>query len=115
MRRASALDIPFEDAAFTAAYMTHVGMNIADKTALFKEVHRVLRPGAKFGVYDVMRTGSGDLSFPKPWATTAKTSFVAAPDDYQRALAAAGLRVVACEDRRDLALAFFAEMRKRAR
>ena len=57
-----------------------------------------------------MRTGSGDLSFPKPWATTATTSFVAAPDDYERALAAAGLRVVAREDRRDFALAFFAEM-----
>lgn len=115
LRCASALDMPFEDAAFTAAYMMHVGMNIADKTALFKEVHRVLRPGAKFGVYDVMRTGSGDLSFPKPWATTATTSFVAAPDDYERALAAAGLRVVAREDRRDFALAFFAEMQKRAR
>ena len=95
--------------------MMHVGMNIADKTALFKEVHRVLRPGAKFGVYDVMRTGSRDLFFPKPWATTAKTSFVAVPDDYERALAGAGLRVVAREDRRDFALAFFAEMRKRAR
>ena len=45
--------------------MMHV-MNIADKTALFKEVNRVLRPGAKFGVYDVMRTGSGALSFLNP-------------------------------------------------
>ena len=115
LRCASALDMPFEDAAFTAAYMMQVGMNIADKTALFKEVYRVLRPGAKFGVYDVMRTGSGDLSFPKPWAIAATTSFVAALDDYERALAAAGLRVVAREDRRDFALAFFAEMQKRAR
>ena len=113
LRCANALDMPFENAAFTAAYMMHVGMNIADKTALFKEVHRVLLPGAKFGVYDVMRTGSGDLSFPKPWATMATTSFVATPDDYERALAAAGLRVVTREDRRDFALAFFAEVRKR--
>lgn len=40
---------------------------------------------------------------------------MAAPDDYECALADAGLRVVASEDRRDFALAFFAEMRKRAR
>jgi len=53
----SALDMLFESGAFDAAYMLHVGMNIADKRQLCADVHRVLRPGACFGIYDLMRTG----------------------------------------------------------
>ena len=30
-------------------------MNIADKAKLFAEARRVLKPGARFGVYDLMR------------------------------------------------------------
>lgn len=37
LRQASALSMPFDDATFDRAYMMHVGMNIADKTALFAE------------------------------------------------------------------------------
>jgi hypothetical protein len=35
--------------------MLHVGMNIEHKKPLFVEVRRVLRPGAAFGIDDVMR------------------------------------------------------------
>ena len=51
----SALDLPFEDASFDAATLIHVGMNIADKPRLFAEARRVLRPGATFALYEVMR------------------------------------------------------------
>ena len=37
---ANATALPFEDASFDAATMLHVGMNIADKAALFREVAR---------------------------------------------------------------------------
>ena len=75
----NALALPFSDALFDAAYMIHVGMNISDKRALFAEVARVLRPGAHFGVYDVMHTGDGALAYPLPWASTAETNAIAAP------------------------------------
>ena len=39
--------------------MLHVGMNIADKKAVFAEVRRVLKPGGVFGIYDAMRESSG--------------------------------------------------------
>ncbi|MDJ0942569.1 MAG: methyltransferase domain-containing protein [Kiloniellales bacterium] len=113
LHEGSALDMPFDDAGFDAAYMMHVGMNIADKESLFAEVFRVLRPGATFGVYDVMRLGEGELVFPVPWASTAETSAVAAPEAYKRALAAAGFAVTAERNRRDFALDFFAELRAR--
>ncbi|TPJ88187.1 methyltransferase domain-containing protein [Mesorhizobium sp. B2-5-13] len=42
LQQGDALGLPFPDGSFTAAYMLHVGMNIADKGALFSEVARVL-------------------------------------------------------------------------
>ena len=66
----SALDTPFADAEFDSAYMLHVGMNIPDKKALFREVSRVLKAGGLFAVYDVMKTGDAPLAFPVPWAST---------------------------------------------
>jgi ubiquinone/menaquinone biosynthesis C-methylase UbiE len=50
----SALSMSFRDGAFDAAYTIHVGMNIQDKAGLYREVGRVLKPGAVFGIYDVM-------------------------------------------------------------
>lgn len=111
LRCASALELPFLDHVFDGAYMLHVGMNIPDKAKLCAEVGRVLRPGALFGIYDVMRTAEGELSFPVPWAATAATSFVAGPEDYKQALRAAGFAIAAERNRRDFALAFFEQLR----
>lgn len=106
----SALDMPFDDAGFDAAYMMHVGMNIADKEKLFAEVARVLKPGSTFGVYDVMQTAQDEISFPVPWAETPATSALASPEHYKGALEKAGFEVVAERNRRDFAIAFFAEL-----
>jgi SAM-dependent methyltransferase len=100
----------YPDATFDKAYMMHVGMNIADKGALAAEIHRVLRPGGTFAIYDVMSTGSDELAFPVPWATTADESAVASPADYKRALESAGFQVVGERNRRDFALSFFSRM-----
>jgi SAM-dependent methyltransferase len=109
----SALEMPFADAQFDRAYMLHVGMNIADKTALFAEVGRVLRPGGTFAVYDVMRTGDGALTFPVPWAATPEISELAAPDAYRTALRASQFEIVGERNRRDFALEFFKTLRAR--
>lgn len=113
LRQGSALAMPFDDGVFDGAYMLHVGMNIEDKATLCKEVGRVLRPGALFGIYDVMKTGDGELSFPVPWATTAASSAVAKPGQYRDALQAAGFAVTAELNRRDFAIAFFDQLRAR--
>ena len=110
----SALNLPFEEASFDGAYIFHVGMNIGDKARMFGEVRRVLKPGSVFAVYEVMRTGTGDLSFPLPWAQTGETSFVESPEHYRELLQAAGFRITSERNRRDAALEFFAAMRARA-
>ena len=113
LHQGSALSMPFDDGAFNAGYMLHVGMNIDAKKELFSEVHRVLQPGSMFGVYDVMQTGEGDLTFPVPWATTEATSAVAAPEHYKAHLESAGFTIVAERNRRDFALEFFDRLRAR--
>jgi SAM-dependent methyltransferase len=114
LRQGSALDLPFKAAAFDAAYLLHVGMNIGDKRQLCAEAYRVLRPGASFGIYDLMRTGEDGLRYPLPWASTPETNAVGAPDDYRDALKAAGFTLIAERDRRDAALEFFAKLRARS-
>jgi ubiquinone/menaquinone biosynthesis C-methylase UbiE len=112
-RQASALALPFERAAFDGAYMMHVGMNVADKPALFAEIRRVLKPGSQFAIFDIMRTGNGELSFPVHWAPTAAQSFVASPQDYRAALEAAGFEIAKERDRGDFARTFFKEVAAR--
>lgn len=114
LHQGSALAMPFADRAFDRAYMLHVGMNIDDKAELCSEVSRVLTSNALFGIYDVMKIGDGELTYPVPWATTAVSSAVATPAQYRAALEAAGFSVIAERNRRDFALAFFDQLRAKA-
>ena len=111
LRQGSALSMPLADETFDGAYMMHVGMNIEDKAALCSEAYRLLRPGACFGIYDVMSVGEGRLTFPMPWSSEPATSYVAAPEVYKDALSAAGFTIRAERSRRDFALEFFVRQR----
>jgi ubiquinone/menaquinone biosynthesis C-methylase UbiE len=111
-RQASGVSLPFDAAVFDGAYMLHVGMNIAAKADLFREVARVLKPGAVFGIFDVMREAEGDLKFPVPWASAQEMSFVESAATYTELLRAAGFEIEKQRSRRDFALAFFAKMRE---
>jgi ubiquinone/menaquinone biosynthesis C-methylase UbiE len=114
LHQGNALSMPFEDGMFDNGFMMHVGMNIEDKAGLCSEVYRVLRPGASFGMYDVMQVGDGELTYPVPWATTSETSAVASPEQYKHALQDAGFTIVAERNRRDFALTFFEQLLAKA-
>jgi ubiquinone/menaquinone biosynthesis C-methylase UbiE len=105
-QQASALALPFEPQAFDGAYMIHAGMNITDKAGVCREVWRVLRPGALFTVFDIMRTGTGSIRYPVPWALTEETSSVAEVKEYRDSLEAAGFRVVEERSRKEFSIAF---------
>lgn len=86
---ALALDQP--DDQFDLVTLLHVGMNIADKPKLFTELARVLQPGGRVLVYDIMRIAHGSLTLPMPWASSADHEHLAEVDDYLSALREAGL------------------------
>src|SRR5262245_43247174 len=96
-RIASALAMPFADGAFDAALTLHVAMNIKDRAGFYREVARVLKPGAAFCVYDVMKGHNDALRFPVPWAESAATSHLTTPQEMQALLAAAGFDVMEVE------------------
>jgi len=99
---ADATELAFGDGSFDAATMFHVGMNIADKTALFTELARVVRHGGVIAVYDIMRIEEGDVTFAFPCSSTPASSHLATPDQYLAAMTAAGLAPSAPRDRRGL-------------
>jgi ubiquinone/menaquinone biosynthesis C-methylase UbiE len=113
-RRASALEMPFPAASFDAAYMIHVGMNIEDKSKLFREVARVLKPHGQFAIFDIMAKDGQPFEFPVPWAVTPETSFVAALEDYRRSLNSAGFDILRQRDRSQFALEATARMMAKA-
>jgi SAM-dependent methyltransferase len=92
-RQGSALEMPFEGESFDRAYMIHVGMNIADKTGIFREVRRVLKAGGLFTVFDIVRVKEGAIQYPVPWALSEETSFVGTTKDYREALQGAGFQI----------------------
>jgi ubiquinone/menaquinone biosynthesis C-methylase UbiE len=112
LHQGSALAMPFQDESFDGAFMMHVGMNIEDKTQLFSEIYRVLRPGSQLGVYDVMRYKNGDLTYPVPWSTEISTSHLATLEQYIEAMVDAGFKVSIKNNRHDFALAFFNKLRE---
>ena len=113
LTQGDATAMPFSDESFDAAFMLHVAMNIANKTGLFAEIYRLIKPGAVFGVYDVMQTSDEALTYPVPWATTPDTSALATQEQYIEALGLAGFDIIKIRDRREFAAEFFAETRRR--
>ena len=84
---------------FQRAMMVHVGMNLPDKAAVFAEVRRVLAADALFGLFEQVRTGPGELTYPLPWADDPSSSFVVDLATLTASLEAAGFAVERTEDR----------------
>ncbi|MEM9035594.1 MAG: class I SAM-dependent methyltransferase [Actinomycetota bacterium] len=97
-----AAELGLPEASFDVATMFHVGMNLPDKAAVFAAVRRLLQPGGRFAVYDIMLTGEGELEFPVPWSSSPDTSHLATPDEYVAALTDAGFEVGEPVSRRQL-------------
>jgi SAM-dependent methyltransferase len=101
----SALDMPFADGTFDAVWTQHATMNIADKKRLYEEIHRVLRPGGRFAMHDVLAGPIQPIHFPVPWARDASISFLRTAEAMRALLTNAGLRAVAWVDEGPMILA----------
>ena len=105
----NALSMPFPDASFDVVWTQHATMNIADKAGLYREIHRVLRPGGVFVMHDVLAGPASGLRFPVPWASRAEISFLWPEAEVQKAIVAAGLRPGKWEDKTKDATAWVEE------
>jgi ubiquinone/menaquinone biosynthesis C-methylase UbiE len=101
-----ALDLSFEDASFDAVFLQHVAMNIENRTALYTEMRRILTPGGRLAIYDLVLR-EGDVAYPTPWARDATTSFLFSEDETRAALQQAGFKAVLWRDDSQTALDWF--------
>jgi MPBQ/MSBQ methyltransferase len=108
-KTASALEMPFPDAAFDGAITFHVAMNIQDRAGLYREIARVLKPGATLCIYDVMKGPDEGVRFPVPWAESGENSHLTSAAEMQELLHNAGFRVTETESRVKFAIDFFRE------
>jgi hypothetical protein len=99
--------MPFEVGAFDAAITLHVAMNIKDRAGLYREVARVLKLGAMFCIYDVMKGETEGLRLPVPWAESPSTSHLTSPQEMQTLLRDAGFQLIEIENRTAFAIDFF--------
>jgi SAM-dependent methyltransferase len=108
-RVASATDLPFDDGTFAQVWMLDVGIHVREKSALFTEIARVLRPGGLLVMHDQM----GPL--PKAMApATRNAPFVAPPlPQLIRYVEAAGLRLMTWQDSTARIVAYFQQVRAR--
>ncbi len=112
---ASALKLPFDDGCFDVVLLQHVAMNIADRTALYREIRRVLKFGGKFATYDIVARGVEPHFpvpyYPVPWARTPATSFLLTAEATRKAIEGAGFRNVVWQDDTEAAKAWVAQLR----
>lgn len=114
-RQGDATDLPFENGTFDVVWTEHVAMNIPDKPRLYKEMHRVLKPGGTLAIYDVLAGPSGPVLYPVPWARTPDTSFLVSPDELRKLVEQAGFTVADWSDTTEAARAWFVALAEKIR
>jgi SAM-dependent methyltransferase len=107
----NALAMPFDDGTFDGAYSMFVSMNIADKARLYREIHRVLKPGGWVVLSEIARGEDGEVMYPMPWAPTEAESFLSTADDTRKGLQSAGFGVEQVKNDLQRALDFAAKSR----
>jgi SAM-dependent methyltransferase len=91
-------DLPLPDADFDLVVSQHVQMNIADKSRLYSEARRVLRPGGRLALWDATAGPRQPVLFPVPWADIPERSHLVTPDELATTLQDAGFALEVWND-----------------
>ena len=106
----NAVDMPFKDATFDLLWTQHAAMNIADKDTLYREMWRVLKPGGKLAIYDVLEGAGGAVCFPVPWACDSSASFLASPESLRKTLEGIGFEILLWRDTTETCRSWFSHL-----
>lgn len=95
--------LPFPDRAFDVVFSKDSMIHIPDKTALYRDVLRVLRPGGHFLASDWLRGFPGENSpTMERWLQSVDLTFImATPEETRRAMEDAGFVEVEVRNRND--------------
>lgn len=99
-------DMPFDDASFDGVWTQHSTMNIHDKESLYAEIYRVLVPGGRMVLHEVMAGNGEPVDHPMPWAGTEELSDLRGAGEMRALIAEAGFRELAWIDESDTVMAF---------
>jgi SAM-dependent methyltransferase len=108
-RHGDALAMPFPAGAFEVVWTQHSSMNVPDKTALYREIRRVLAPGGTLALHEIMAGAHQPPHFPVPWAREAAISHLQPPEAVRDLLRGLGFRERDWEDQSAPTLAWLRE------
>jgi len=94
----NALDLSYDDASIDVVWMQHVSMYVSDKTPFYHESRRVLRPGGKLAMHEIVDGSVSPVHYPTPWASDPSTSFLVSPDRMRETLVKCGFAQVEWQD-----------------
>lgn len=97
----SVTELLYTDQSFDVVISQNVSMNVADKSAMFNEAFRVLKPSGIFTFSHLAEGPNAPPIYPLPWAHTPDVSFLETPQKIKDILSAAGF--VEIEDKASMA------------
>ena len=104
VHQADVTDLPFPSSSFTAVMSQHVQMNVLDKTRLYSESRRVLRPRGRLALWDITAGRPDELDFPLPWADQPALSYLESAERLRATVESAGFSVTEWNDKTEEAV-----------
>jgi len=108
----SALELPYPDNSFDGVWSIQMNMNVEDKQGWLKEMHRVLKPGARAVLYEVCGHEEKPIYFPVPWAQDSSMSFLIPKESFCEMITTTGFKIEVWNDKTELAQNAFARMKE---